>query len=188
MGLLRVPWTARRSNRSIFLFWIFIGRTDVEVEAPVVWSLDANSWLIGKVPDVGKDWGQKKRASEDEMGGGIPDTLDMKLGKLRKMVRDREAWCAAVHGVEKNQTRLGDWTTMKHGEEECVLWSPSLVYKTHLHQLRNLSYTIYLLKNNFLERYNHDSHTNEYKVNVYQRAYLAHQLRKLIRYYNHFKG
>ena len=77
---------------------------------------------------------------------------------------------------------------MKHGEEECVLWSPSLVYKTHLHQLRNLSYTIYLLKNNFLERYNHDSHTNEYKVNVYQRAYLAHQLRKLIRYYNHFKG
>ena len=42
------------------------------------------------------------------MGGGIPDTLNMKLGKLQKMVRDREAWRAAVHGVEKSQTRLGD--------------------------------------------------------------------------------
>ena len=47
--------------------WTPIGRTDAEAEAPVFWSSDANSRLIGKVPDVGKDWGQKKRASEDEM-------------------------------------------------------------------------------------------------------------------------
>ena len=48
--------------------WIFIGRTDAE--APVFWSPDANSWYIGKVPDAGKDWGQKeKRASEDKMAG-----------------------------------------------------------------------------------------------------------------------
>ena len=49
--------------------WI-VERTDAEVETPVFWSSDANSWLIGKVPDAGKDWGQKeKRASEDEMAG-----------------------------------------------------------------------------------------------------------------------
>ena len=50
--------------------WILIGRTDAEVETPIFWSSDANSWLIRKVPDAGKDWGQKKkRASEDEMAG-----------------------------------------------------------------------------------------------------------------------
>ena len=48
--------------------WILVGRTDAE--APVFWPPDSNSWLIGKVPDTGKDWGQKeKRASEDEMAG-----------------------------------------------------------------------------------------------------------------------
>ena len=50
--------------------WILIGRTDAEAEAQVFWSSDANRWLIEKVPDAGKDWGQKeKRASEDEMAG-----------------------------------------------------------------------------------------------------------------------
>jgi len=48
--------------------WKLIGRTDAEAEAPVFWSLDVNSWLNGKVPDAGKDWGQKeKRVLEDEM-------------------------------------------------------------------------------------------------------------------------
>ena len=49
--------------------WILIERTDPEAETPVFWSSDANSWLIGKVPDAGEDWWQKKRASEDEMAG-----------------------------------------------------------------------------------------------------------------------
>ena len=69
--LLKVPWTARRANQSVLNQpWILIGRTDAEGEAPVFWSSDANSQLIGKVPDTEKDWGQKeKRASEDEMAG-----------------------------------------------------------------------------------------------------------------------
>ena len=51
-------------------FWMLVGRTDAEAEAPVFWSSDVNSWLIGKVPDAGKNWGQKeKRASDDEMTG-----------------------------------------------------------------------------------------------------------------------
>ena len=50
--------------------WIFTGKTDAEVETPVFWSSDVNRWLIGKVSDAGKDWGQKeKTASEDEMTG-----------------------------------------------------------------------------------------------------------------------
>ena len=50
--------------------WILMGRTDTEAEAPVFWSSDANSWLIVKVPDAGKDCGErKKRVSEDEMAG-----------------------------------------------------------------------------------------------------------------------
>ena len=50
--------------------WILVGRTDAEAKAPVSWSSDVNSWLIGKVPDAGKNWGEKeKRASEDEMTG-----------------------------------------------------------------------------------------------------------------------
>ena len=47
--------------------WIFIGRTDAESEAQIIWSLDAKSRLIGKDSDTGKDWDQKKRAAEDEM-------------------------------------------------------------------------------------------------------------------------
>ena len=70
--LLRVPWIARRSNQSIIkeinpeysVEWLSWSK------APVFWSPVANSWLIGKVPDAGKDWGQKeKKASEDEMAG-----------------------------------------------------------------------------------------------------------------------
>ena len=72
--LLKVSWTARKSNQSILREinpeYSFIGRTDAEAETPVFWSCDMNSWLIGKVPDAEKDWGPKeKRASEEEMAG-----------------------------------------------------------------------------------------------------------------------
>ena len=50
--------------------WIFIGKTDAEVEAPILWPLDANNWLIRKYPDGGEDWGQEEKgATEDEMVG-----------------------------------------------------------------------------------------------------------------------
>ena len=64
--ILRVPWTARRPNLS----WIFIGRTDVETETPILWLPDEKSWLIRKDPEAGKDWRQEeKRTAEDEMVG-----------------------------------------------------------------------------------------------------------------------
>ena len=62
--LLRVPWTARKSKQSC----IFIGRTDAETEAPVLWPPDGKGWLISKDPDAGKDWRQEeKEMTEDEM-------------------------------------------------------------------------------------------------------------------------
>ena len=70
--LLRVPWTLRGSNQSIKgnQLWIFIGRTGAEFEALILWSPEVNSWLVGKDPDAGKDWGQEKKgATEDEMVG-----------------------------------------------------------------------------------------------------------------------
>jgi len=65
--LLRLPWTARRSNQSI-LKEMFIRRTDVEAETPIFWPPDGKSWLIWKDPDAGKDWGQEEKGrTEDEM-------------------------------------------------------------------------------------------------------------------------
>ena len=68
--LLRVPWTARRSNQSILKSWIFIGRTDAEAETPILWPPCAKNWRIRKDPDAGKDWRQEEKATtEDEMVG-----------------------------------------------------------------------------------------------------------------------
>ena len=89
--------------------WVFIGRTDVENETPILSPPDVKSWLIGKDPDAGKYWGQEEKGmTEDEMLDGIIDSMNMNLHKLQALVMDRKAWRAAVHGLQ----RVGhDWAT-----------------------------------------------------------------------------
>ena len=66
---LESPLNSNEINPKGNQFWIFIGRTDAEAEAPILWPPNAKSWLTGKDPDTGKDWRQKKGVTEDKMVG-----------------------------------------------------------------------------------------------------------------------
>ena len=91
--------------------WMFIGRTDAEAETPILWPHDAKSRTLEKILMLEKTEGRRRRGWQDEMVDGITDSMDMTLSTLWEIVKDREAWLAAVHGITKSWTQLSNWTT-----------------------------------------------------------------------------
>ena len=92
--------------------WTFIWRTDAEAEALILWPPDAKTWLTGKDSDGGKDWRQRRRWQQRMRWlESMVDLMDKNLSKLQEIVENIGAWCAAVRGVAKSQSRLSRWIT-----------------------------------------------------------------------------
>ena len=121
--LLRVRWTARKSNQSILKeINPEYSLEGLMLKLQFLGHLLKKSWLIRKDPDAGEDWRQEeKRMTEDKMAGWH-HWLDGHESESTPGVMDREAWRAAIHGVAKSRTRLSNWTELNWTEAHKPLY------------------------------------------------------------------